>query len=99
MGEGHSGAPVVGDDPAALELGGGDAGRRRQSAEKAALAARRRELLLVLRKAREELGRWLAATEWEHRTKVHSTRRNYLHYLGSGRLEALCPPSITDGYA
>ena len=54
-----------------------------QSAEEAAITARRRELLLVLCRAHDELGRWPVASNWEHRTKTHATRRTYVRYFGS----------------
>ena len=38
----------------------------------------RLELLLTLRKAREELGRWPAAGEWEAATSCHVSRRSYV---------------------
>src|SRR5438128_7610569 len=36
---------------------------------------RRVELLCVLRRAREELGRWPSAGEWEFATREHVSRR------------------------
>src|SRR5207245_5734302 len=46
---------------------------------------RRLELLLTLRKAREELGRWPTAGEWEFATSGHASRRSYTHQFGSWR--------------
>jgi hypothetical protein len=53
---------------------------------------RRLELLLTLRKAREELGRWPTAGEWEASTSWHVSRRSYVRQFGSVRHEALCLP-------
>jgi hypothetical protein len=46
---------------------------------------RRLELLLTLRKAREELGRWPTAGEWEASTSEHVSRRSYVRTFGTCR--------------
>jgi hypothetical protein len=46
---------------------------------------RRLELLLTLRKAREELGRWSTAGEWEASTSEHVSRRTYVRAFCSLR--------------
>src|SRR5437879_5363904 len=46
---------------------------------------RRLELLLTLRRAREELGRWPTAGEWEASTSEHVSRRGYVRAFGSWR--------------
>lgn len=46
---------------------------------------RRLELLLTLRRAREELGRWPEAWEWEFATETHASRRSYVRHFGSWR--------------
>ena|SRR5437660_8235203 len=46
---------------------------------------RRRELLCVLRRAREELGRWPTAGEWEFATSLHVSRRAYVSQFGTWR--------------
>ena len=53
------------------------------AAGESAEETRERELLLALRRAYRELGRWPEATEWEHRTKTHATRRTYVRRFGS----------------
>jgi hypothetical protein len=50
---------------------------------------RRLELLLTLRKAREELGRWPTAGEWEAATSEHVSRRSYVRTFGSWRRACL----------
>jgi Homing endonuclease associated repeat len=45
----------------------------------------RLELLCVLRRAREELGRWPTASEWERATSWHVSRRSYVRQFGSWR--------------
>src|SRR5436853_196216 len=50
----------------------------------------RLELLLTLRKAREELGRWPTAGEWEASTSEHVSRRSYVRQFGTVRHEAHC---------
>jgi hypothetical protein len=52
----------------------------------------RLELLLTLRRAREELGRWPTAGEWEASTSEHVSRRSYVRQFGSVRHKALCQP-------
>jgi hypothetical protein len=47
---------------------------------------RRLELLLTLRRAREELGRWPTAGEWEAASSGHVSRRSYLRNFGSWRI-------------
>src|SRR5437016_150856 len=47
--------------------------------------AYRLELLCTLRKAREELGRWPTAGEWEASTSEHVSRRSYVRPFGSWR--------------
>src|SRR2546428_7618870 len=46
---------------------------------------RRLELLLTLCKAREELGRWPTAGEWEASTSEHVSRRSYVRQFGTWR--------------
>src|SRR2546423_8033623 len=46
---------------------------------------RRLELLLTLRRAREELGRWPTAGEWEASTSEHVSQRSYIRQFGSWR--------------
>src|SRR3981081_1219627 len=46
---------------------------------------RRLELLLTLRRAREELGRWPTAGEWEASTSEHVCRRSYTRRFVSWR--------------
>jgi hypothetical protein len=46
---------------------------------------RRLELLLTLRRAREELGRWPPAGEWEASTSEHASRRSYVRAFRSWR--------------
>ncbi|MDQ6898066.1 MAG: hypothetical protein M3072_00895 [Candidatus Dormibacteraeota bacterium] len=46
---------------------------------------RRLELLLTLRRAREELGRWPTAGEWEFATETHASRRSYVRQFSSWR--------------
>ncbi|MBJ7597760.1 hypothetical protein [Candidatus Nephthysia bennettiae] len=48
--------------------------------------AHRLELLLTLRRAREELGRWPTAGEWELATSDHASRRSFVRAFGSWRL-------------
>ncbi|MBJ7601210.1 hypothetical protein [Candidatus Nephthysia bennettiae] len=45
--------------------------------------AHRLELLLTLRRAREELGRWPTAGEWDLATTSHVSRRTYVRTFGS----------------
>jgi len=45
--------------------------------------AQRLELLCALRRAREELGRWPTAGEWELATTWHVSRRTYVRTFGS----------------
>ena len=47
--------------------------------------AYRLELLCTLRRAREELGRWPTAGEWEFATSEHASRRCYTRHFGSWR--------------
>jgi hypothetical protein len=49
----------------------------------------RLELLLTLCKAREELGRWPTAGEWEASTSKHVSRRSYVRTFGSWRRACL----------
>jgi HNH endonuclease len=49
----------------------------------------RLELLLTLCKAREELGRWPTAGEWEASTSKHLSRRSYVRTFGSWRRACL----------
>jgi hypothetical protein len=51
--------------------------------------ARRLELLCALRRAREELGRWPAAGEWELGTSDHASRRSYVRQFRSWRRACL----------
>jgi hypothetical protein len=46
---------------------------------------RRLELLLTLRKAREDLGRWPTAGEWEASVSEHVSRRSCVRAFGSWR--------------
>jgi Homing endonuclease associated repeat len=50
---------------------------------------RRLELLCVLRRAREELGRWPTAGEWEYATSEHVARRSYTREFRSWRRACL----------
>src|SRR5438270_4606331 len=47
--------------------------------------ANRLELLCTLRRAREELGRWPTAGEWEFATNWHVSRRSYVRQFASWR--------------
>jgi Homing endonuclease associated repeat len=51
--------------------------------------ARRLELLCALRRAREELGRWPTAREWEFATIERVSRRSYTREFGSWRRACL----------
>jgi hypothetical protein len=51
--------------------------------------ARWLELLCALRRAREELGRWPTAREWEFATQEHLSRRSYTREFGSWRRACL----------
>jgi hypothetical protein len=53
--------------------------------KRAVRKAYRLELLCTLRLAREELGRWPTAAEWEAETSWHVSRRSYVHNFGSWR--------------
>ena len=46
---------------------------------------RRLELLCALRRAREEMGRWPSAGEWEFATREHVSRRAYVRQFGTWR--------------
>jgi hypothetical protein len=50
---------------------------------------RRVELLCALRRAREELGRWPTAREWEFAAYEHVSRRSYTREFGSWRRACL----------
>jgi hypothetical protein len=51
--------------------------------------AYRLELLCTLRWAREELGRWPTAGEWEFATSEHPSRRSYTRHFRSWRRACL----------
>jgi Homing endonuclease associated repeat len=79
-------------DQATLGLGGADAGGGRQGGlgpKGDTRKARRLELLSTLRRAREELGRWPTAGEWEFPTREHVSRRSYAREFGSWRRACL----------
>jgi hypothetical protein len=59
------------------------AGRGRQGPKRAMRKAYRLELLCTLRRAREELGRWPTAGEWEFATNWHVSRRSYVRQFAS----------------
>jgi hypothetical protein len=61
------------------------AGNGRLGPKRETRKARRLELLCVLRRAREELGRWPAAREWEYATSDHVSRRSYTREFGNWR--------------
>jgi Homing endonuclease associated repeat len=61
------------------------AGGRARNPELETRRQRRLELLLTLRRAREELGRWPTAGEWEASTSEHVSRRSYVRAFGSWR--------------
>ena len=62
------------------------AGSGRLGSQGDAWKAYRLELLCTLRRAREELGRWPTAGEWEIATNEHASRRSYTRHFGSWRL-------------
>ncbi|MBJ7598180.1 hypothetical protein [Candidatus Nephthysia bennettiae] len=47
--------------------------------------AYRLELLCTLRRAREDLGRWPTASEWDAATSGHVSRRSYVRQFGTWR--------------
>src|SRR5437588_5034235 len=59
------------------------AGNGRLGPERDTRKVRRLELLCALRRAREELGRWPTAGEWEFATNEHVSRRSYTRQFGS----------------
>jgi hypothetical protein len=61
------------------------AGNGRLGPKGDARKGRRLELLCALRRAREELGRWPSAGEWEFATREHVSRRSYTREFGSWR--------------
>jgi Homing endonuclease associated repeat len=88
MGVPDAGAADHAHDQAALGLGAADAGSGRNGRlgpKRDIRKGRRLELLCALRRAREELGRWPTAGEWEFATSEHFSRRSYAREFGSWR--------------
>jgi hypothetical protein len=71
------------------------AGNGHLGPEADARKAHRLELLCTLGRAREELGRWPTAGEWELATSGHASRRSYPRPFGSWRRAYLAAARLT----
>jgi hypothetical protein len=65
------------------------AGNSRLGPKRDTRKGRRLELLCMQRRARDELGRWPTADEWELATSAHASRRSYTREFGRWRRACL----------